>query len=226
MDSQLRIGEGTQHPKLVEAVEHVTFSGPRAARLGQPVTYITERAVFRLGERGLELTEIAPGVDLERDVLAHMGFEPVIDGSPALMDERIFGDAPLGLERELTDVPLSSRLTYDSAQNLLFINFEGLTVRDREDVAAIRREVESRVAPLGHRVNAVVNYDNFSIRPELVDVYADMVRYLVDRYYDGITRYTTSAFLRLKLGESLGERGLAPHIFESREEAQRHLKTS
>jgi hypothetical protein len=59
---------------------------------------------------------------------------------------------------------------------------------------------------VGHRVYAVVNYDNFSILPELVGPYTDMVKAVVDRYYTGVTRYTTSAFLRMKIGDALKER--------------------
>ena len=77
---------------------------------------------------------------------------------------------------------------------------------------------------MGHRVYAVVNYDNFSIVPELVGPYSDMVKGLVDRYYTGVTRYTTSAFLRMKIGDALKERKMAPHIYETREEAEKVLK--
>ncbi|HEX6945054.1 MAG TPA: acyl CoA:acetate/3-ketoacid CoA transferase, partial [Casimicrobiaceae bacterium] len=83
--------------KFVHEVEHRTFSGAYARRRRQPVLYVTERAVFALGEDGLELVEIAPGIDLERDVLAQMDFKPVIRGRPRLMDPAIFRDEPMGL---------------------------------------------------------------------------------------------------------------------------------
>jgi propionate CoA-transferase len=73
---------------------------------------------------------------------------------------------------------------------------------------------------IGHRVYAIVNYDNFSIMPELLDEYSAMVRSLTDRFYSGVSRYTTSGFLRMKLGEALQHRGIAPHIFQSAEEAE------
>jgi propionate CoA-transferase len=64
------------------------------------VLYITERCVFRLGPEGLELTEIAPGIDLERDILAHMDFRPVMHRPPVLMDARIFGHGRMGLAHQ------------------------------------------------------------------------------------------------------------------------------
>ena len=74
-------------------------------------------------------------------------------------------------------------------------------------------------APLGHKVKAIVNYDNFVILPELLDPYSDMVRGLMADYYSHVTRYTTSGFLRMKLGKALQKRGVAPHIYELAAEA-------
>ncbi len=223
-DGGLRVTPGKAPVKVVPQVEHVTFSGPRAARRGQPVLYVTERCVFELTHRGLALRELAPGLDLERDVLAHLEFEPIIEGGVAAMDERLFRTAAMGLSEDLLEVPLAERLSYDPEQNLLFINFEGFAVRESEDIERIRAAVEERVAPLGRRVNVIVNYDNFTIRPDLLGDYSAMVEDLAARHYADITRYTTSAFLRMKLGQSLRRRGLAPHIFESRQEARHHLE--
>jgi propionate CoA-transferase len=94
---KLRVGREGPVLKFVDQVSHVTFSGERARATGQTVHYITERCVFRLGERGLDLTEIAPGVDLERDVLARMAFRPAVSTELREMDPAIFSDRPLGL---------------------------------------------------------------------------------------------------------------------------------
>ena len=96
-DGQLHIISEGKARKFVEEVEHRTFSGSEAWKRGQPVLYITERCVFRLGPDGLELTEIAPGIDLERDILAHMDFRPVMHTPPVLMDARVFGHGRMGL---------------------------------------------------------------------------------------------------------------------------------
>jgi propionate CoA-transferase len=223
-DGRLEILEEGRARKFVTEVEHRTYSGEYAAKRRQPALYVTERCVFRLGADGLELTEIAPGIDLERDILARMDFAPVMRAPPALMDEAIFRPEPMGLRERMLAIPLARRFTYDAEQNVFFINFERLAIRTLHEVEAIRAEVERQLASAGRKVYAIVNYDNFSIAPELVDAYSDMVRHLVAHYYCGVTRYTTSGFLRLKLGEALAKRGVAPHIYVSAREAAAHLR--
>jgi propionate CoA-transferase len=155
-----------------------------------------------------------------------MDFTPSIPRDPALMDARIFREGVMDLRNDLVDIPLPRRFTYDEQQNLFFINFERLALRTSADIKAIEKAVERRLTSLGRRVYAIVNYDNFSILPELLDEYSAMVRSLTDRFYSGVSRYTTSGFLRIKLGEALEKRGLAPHIFESANEAKRHKESS
>jgi propionate CoA-transferase len=89
--------EGNER-KYVGAVEQVTYSGPLAARNGQRALYVTERAVFRRNEAGrLELIEVAPGIDMERDIFAQMAFRPDVASNVKTMDERIFRPEPMGL---------------------------------------------------------------------------------------------------------------------------------
>jgi len=209
--------------KFVRDVEHRTFSGRYAWKRGQPVLYVTERAVFRLCAEGIELTEIAPGVDLERDVLAQMDFRPVLNGTPKLMEAAIFRDGKMGLRERMLAIPLSRRFAFAAEQDVFFINFERLDIRTPQDIADVRAEVERNLAPIGRKVYAIVNYDGFSIVPELVDAYSAMVKDLVARFYTRVTRYTTSNFLRMKLGDALEGRGVAPHIYESAQEALDHL---
>src|SRR3984893_11181821 len=213
------VTEGTAR-KFVQEVEHVTFSGPFAASRAQQVLYVTERCVFALSAEGLELREVAPGIDVERDVLAQMDFKPIVRDAPGVMDGRIFRAEPMGLREDMLSIPLDQRFTYDPQQNLFFVNFERFSVRSRGEMRAIVKAVEDKLAPLGHRVYAVVNYDNFSILPELLDESSAAGSGLGDRFYSGVSRYTTSGFLRMKLGEALEKRGVAPHIFESAAEAQ------
>jgi len=211
-------------PKFVAQVEQRTFSGREAFRRGQDVLYVTERAVFGLHADGIALLEIAPGLDLQRDVLDRMAFAPVREREPSRMEAALFAEATLGLRARLLLLPLDSRFTYDATSRTLFINFERLNIRTPEDVEAVRREVERHVVPLGHKVWGVVNYDHFALDPAVEDDWAAMVRELVDRHYLDVARYTTSGFLRAKLGPALKARGVAPHIYETAEEARRSLK--
>lgn len=97
-DGKLVIDQEGRADKFVKNVEQITFSGKYAKKVGQPVMYITERAVFELREDGVYLTEVAPGIDIQTQILDHMGFVPKMDGEPKLMDARIFTDEPMGLE--------------------------------------------------------------------------------------------------------------------------------
>ena len=215
--------------KFLKQVEQITFNGAYAAECGQPVLYVTERCVFRRGREGMELIEVAPGIDVDRDILAHIEFAPIIR-NPALMDPRIFRDQPMQLEETLLGIGLEERLSYDAERNILFLNLEGMHVRTRDDVDRVRRVVEERCQTIGKKVALVVNYDDFLIDAAVADTYAAMVRYMETHYYTTASRYTTSAFLRLKLGEALSRRRVAPHIFETAEEAHNfvdlHAQTS
>jgi propionate CoA-transferase len=222
-EGRLRVLKDGDVPKFIREVEHRTFSGRYSVQRGQPVLYVTERCVFKLTSDGLELLEVAPGIDIERDILARMEFRPIIR-NPITMDHRIFANHPMGLRDQLLRMPIEQRFTYHPGENRFFANLEGHRVHNHEDVEKIRQIVESKLAPLGRKVYAIVNYDNFEIFPDIIDEYSAMVRDLVDRFYSGVTRFTTSSFLRAKLGDALKERAVAPHIYESAEEATTHLR--
>ncbi|OWW22092.1 acyl CoA:acetate/3-ketoacid CoA transferase [Noviherbaspirillum denitrificans] len=212
--------------KFVDAVEHRTFSGEYAMQRAQTVLYITERCVFRLILEGLEVIEIAPGIDLERDILGQMRFRPEVSPQLRLMDERIFRPGPMGLRNDILYLPLEQRLTYSAKRNVFFVNFEGFEVKNVADIEAIRDQVESILHPVGRKVPAVVNYDNFSITPDLLDSYVDMVHDLTERFYCRVTRYTSSAFMRSYFGTAFRRHQTDPALFASREEAFSHLGES
>jgi propionate CoA-transferase len=110
VDGQTRIAREGREKKFVNKVQQVTYSGPLANENGQRAFYVTERAVFRRNEQGrLELIEIAPGVDLERDVLAQMQFKPAIAPNLKRMDLRIFLPRPMGLAGIVAGNPRPSR---------------------------------------------------------------------------------------------------------------------
>jgi propionate CoA-transferase len=218
-DGKLRIVHEGRSRKFVEKVEQITFSGGFAGENGQPVLYVTERCVLRRTAEGVELIEVAPGIDIERDILAHMGFRPIVR-DPKLMGDRLFRPEPMGIEQILLGFSLSERITFDAERDTLFINYEGFQVRTTDEVELVRREVENRCKAIGHRIAVVVNYDSFTLDASVSDAFFSMITYLQQRYYTSASRYTTSAFMRLKLGASLAERALAPHVFETLSEAQ------
>lgn len=218
-EGQLRIVEEGRILKFLEAVEQITFSGRVAREKEQPVLFITERCVFRLTGEGMELVEVAPGIDIERDILPGLEFEPRID-NPEPMDARIFLPEPMGLRDNMITISLEHRIHYNPDSNTIFLNFAGLIVRTSKDVDNIREAVEIRMKAVGKRMHSVVNYDSFIVYEDVMDQYADLVQYIDDTYYLSVARYTTSAFLRLKLGKELGKRRLSPHIYETEEEAR------
>lgn len=96
-DGRLVIEKEGKLKKLVNEVEHVTFSGRRAIEQGQDITYVTERCVMKLTPKGIVLTEIAPGVDLQMHILDQSEFPLIVADDLKLMDAKLFGEAHIGL---------------------------------------------------------------------------------------------------------------------------------
>lgn len=94
-DSKLSIIHEGKHNKFIKSVNQKSFDADRSRNLAQDITYITERAVFKLTTKGIEITEIAPGIDLKRDILDQMNFSPQVSPNLAIMDARCFGDGPM-----------------------------------------------------------------------------------------------------------------------------------
>lgn len=203
-------------------VEQITFSGERAALSGRHVLYVTERCVFRLGEDGIELAEIAPGIDLQRDILRNMEFVPIIHTPIKTMDARIFREEIMGLRESLMDLNLEDRVVYEARRNILFVNLQGLHVRARKDVLALHKTIEERCKLIGKKMCAIVNYDAFRLEEEIAPFYLDFVSKIEQKYFEKVSSYATSAFMRMKLGSIL-RRNVAAHIFETQSEARRFL---
>ncbi|NKC66646.1 acyl CoA:acetate/3-ketoacid CoA transferase [Vagococcus fluvialis] len=97
-NGQLKIKNEGKKSKFVDSVEQITFSGKTAIKNGQNVYYVTERAVFKLTNYGVELMEIAPGINIQKDILAHMSFEPCISKEIKTMDCSIFQEKKMNLK--------------------------------------------------------------------------------------------------------------------------------
>ena len=212
-DGRLRIEQEGKFSKFVAEVDQITFSATVAAKGTQQVRYITERCVFELTTNGLALTEVAPGVDLQTEVLDLLPFAPIVDNVQP-MDAAIFSDEPMGLRDRMFDIHIEDRLTYDSATNTVFMDYSGMRVRSPEDLAAIKYAVDGLLGPLGQRVYSVVNYDKFAVDQELEDDYFELVRYVQEAYYLGVRRYTRDAFERLKLTHELEKHDVTPEVVD------------
>jgi propionate CoA-transferase len=99
-DGRLRIVREGRHRKFTGAIEQICYNATFAAEQGRVALFVTERALFRATETGLELIEIAPGIDIARDILAHMDFKPAISADLKLMDARLFSPRPMGLAND------------------------------------------------------------------------------------------------------------------------------
>lgn len=221
-DGELKIVQEGKARKFTSDVEQITFNGKFTATQGKEVLYITERCVFRLTENGLKLSEVAPGISIEKDILPNMDFEPLID-EPVLMESSIFHSRVMKLRKRLLEIPMSDRLTYDKQQNIVYVNLSGLDIASKEDLEEVSRDANAFFKGLGQKVNIISNHDGISIAPRLAGKFANLLSQLQYDYYLTATRYTTSAFLRQKLGEDLKQRSIQPHIFESRDEASRFI---
>lgn len=113
MEGNLEIKQEGKIKKFVNNVFEITFSGDEAVRRGQNVLYVTERAVFRRTAKHevLELIEIAPGIDLQKDVLDQLDFEPVVSPNLKIMDNRIYQEAPMKVGAEMFG-SLKERVNY------------------------------------------------------------------------------------------------------------------
>ena len=146
-DASLVIRKEGSARKFLEEVEQITFSGARAARQGQPVLCVTERGVFELDNEGLKLVEIAPGVDLERDIISQMDVAPIIDELRE-MDGRLFRDEEMGLSTDLLHLDLPDRIALDGTSGRLFLNFEKMRIRTAEEIERVRLQVTKTCAML------------------------------------------------------------------------------
>jgi propionate CoA-transferase len=221
-DGRLRIVREGKVSKFVEHVSQVTFSGKVSAREGKDVLYVTERCVFKLTTDGLVLVEVAPGIDVDRDILRNLPFRPRVSG-PAVMDAAIFLSKPMGLRERMLDIRIDERLSYDPVTNTVFMNYAGMRVRHAEDVATIVAAVDRLLEPLEKRVNSIVNYEGFTVDDDAMEAYMDAVRYVEKKYYLKVSRFTNSGFLRIKLGKELEKREVSAQVFETRQEAERNI---
>jgi propionate CoA-transferase len=166
------------------------------------------------------LTEVAPGIDLERDILARMDFAPIVDQPPRPMNPALFDAATMGLRERLLSVDVEGRIHHDAARDLLFLDFRHLHLKRPEHVQRIREAVERTCSALGRKVAAVVNYDGFQLDDEIAPAYAAMAHEMHQRFYLRVSRYADGAFRRLRLAKQFTGVGEA-NFYDDLERATR-----
>lgn len=193
--------------KFVDEVFEKTFSGDIAVKRGQEVWYITERAVFRrsAAHKVIELVEIAPGVDLQKDVLDKMEFKPVISKDLKIMDRRIFKTEKMNVLGEMFGT-FQEKFSYNEEDHIGFLDLFGITLTTEEDVRWFYKTFRSVLAPLVEAkgpINLVVNYNGFDLRKGLEDAYYSGAKAIEKDMFKTVKRYSGDAFSRAKLGKQL-----------------------
>jgi propionate CoA-transferase len=219
---RVKIVEEGRVRKFVKSCDQITFCSQFAGPQGQEVFYITERCVFKLIDGRLELIEVAPGIEVERDILAHMDFRPVIR-NVIPMDPRLFRDAAMGIRGEFLLKELKTRVQYDEARNLLRLNFNGFEIDSLEDIDNIRKVVEQVCKAAGRKVNTVVNYNAFKVNDQLMGDYLKMGSEIIETYYSRVARFTTNRDDNARFTDEFGTRRLPANLFASEEEAIRFV---
>jgi propionate CoA-transferase len=206
-DGKLNIESEGAVKKLVSEIYETTFSGDEAVRRGQKVFYVTERAVFRRSREKdvIELIEIAPGVDLQRDILDQMDFMPAIHSNLEKMDPRIFKNKKMSAAGDFFG-SLEERIVYNAEEHTIYLNLFGIMLNSEDDIDwmfhALREVIGPYVSSKGP-VNMVINYDGFDIGKGLEECYREKATALQHDMYKSCVRYTGTAFQRAKLKQQL-----------------------
>jgi len=153
----------------------------------------------------MELIEVAPGIDVEQDILAHMDFVPYISNVRP-MDKRIFMDEPMGIGREQSEMPIERRISLDREQGKVIINLRSLKLTSRLEILQIKQQIETLCETLNSPVEMIAFYDGFEIKENLKDDYTEMIESIDKRFYKSLVHYTRDPFIRLKFGAELRKR--------------------
>ncbi|WP_299454683.1 acyl CoA:acetate/3-ketoacid CoA transferase [uncultured Microscilla sp.] len=219
-DGKLKILKDSHQIKFVDQVGQITFNGEYSQSRGQIVYYITERAVFKLTEEGLELIEIAPGIDLQKDILDKMAFKPLVSNELKTMDERIFLPKPMKIRKD-EKVSFEDRILFEQATNTMYINLEGIVIHNHDEVQEIEIALVEQFEQIGKKFKVVVNYDNFHIADEAERAFFEMVKRNDNKYFTSSTRYSTNAFFRRHIGTKFQK--INAVLYANSDEAREHL---
>lgn len=115
-------------------------------------------------------------------------------------------------------------MQYDSENNVLYVNFEGMSLETEQDANKLADFLDERLASLGRKVSVIANYDNFYLSPRAADRFYAMVKHNEENYFLSSIRYSTDAFFRHQLGEDFARADLEQRIYRDFDEARESLK--
>jgi propionate CoA-transferase len=142
------------------------------------------------------------------------------------MDPQSWKVEPMSFCREMTAQAPGVRSCFDAIQGFFLVDLSGCTIRSSTDVAQLRAYLLDRLVPLGRKVTAIVNYGEFTVMPVVLDAYLDMAQEIAQAHSSSLSRYTTGAFMRAKLGRAFHRRGVVPHLFGNERDAQCYLRST
>jgi propionate CoA-transferase len=151
-----------------------------------------------------------------------MEFAPKVARNLHQMEPLIFRQALMGLQHH---APLSreERFQYHEADNVLYVNFEGLTIETEEDVRVLADYLDRHYASFDKRFNVIINYDNFQLNPSASEAFFAIVKQNLEQYVLSSTCYCTSALSRRQLGQQFTEARREQRMYGSFDEAKLHL---
>lgn len=216
--SQLYRDIAAGKPGLLSSVGLETFVDPRQG--GGAINDISTEPQVELMEIGGEETLFYPSQHLTVALLRGTTADEA--GNVTMEREALTIDpAEMDLRTDLLHLDLPDRVALEPNLGQLFLNFEKMRIRTRDEVTRVQTTVAKTCAAYGKPVDVIVNYDGFRIDEALESNWAEMVTGLSDRYYRNVSRYSGSAFMRMKLGRVFPD--ARTHIFETGAQARAFL---
>ena len=221
-DAKVRIIQEGKIKKFINTGDQITFCATLSDSATQEVLYITERCVFKLIDGRLELIEVAPGIDIEKDIFAHMEFKPIVNHVDD-MDPRLFQKEAMGIKEMFLLKELRSRVCYLQNDNLLQLSFDGLVLENNEDIDNLEKVVAEVCRQAKQKVRAIVNYNGFRVDDNIRKAYMEMSASIIKKYYLRVARYNSNQASRDTFTREYQRRDLESNIFSSKEEAMDYL---
>ncbi|GBG27094.1 Succinyl-CoA:3-ketoacid coenzyme A transferase 1, mitochondrial [Hondaea fermentalgiana] len=208
-DGALSIDQEGSIP-MFKPIREVTFSGARALAQGQDIKYVTERAVFELTPQGLELVEVAPGIDLDKDVLAHMDPKPIVRRDTIKeMDPRIFQEQPMDLQEDFFRMGkgFKQRFVVREESSTCLFDASGLAIRSMQAVNAFMDDVNAVLSTItkdgAKKLDCVASYEGSEISSSLLEPFLARAKEVHEKYFSSVRRLGGKSFARQEMARAM-----------------------